>query len=60
MGGLAPRLTGPGALESGWREIEIAREQAGEDTGLARGDDRAECARGEESAPEQARVLLGY
>jgi hypothetical protein len=32
-------------------------DQAAEDTGLARGDDRAECARGEESALEQAPAI---
>src|ERR1035438_7720955 len=36
---LALRLTGPGALEGGWREREIAQGPAGEDTGWAGGDD---------------------
>ena len=39
--GPAPRLTGPGTLEGGRREREIAQGLAGEDTGLAGGDGRA-------------------
>ena len=41
MCGPAPRLTGPGTLEGGRREREIAQGLAGEDTGLAGGDGRA-------------------
>ena len=49
-------LTGPGALEGGWREREIARGPADEDTGLAGDDGRAEYE--EESSPEHGRHSL--